>query len=68
MNEETQKENLLKYFLKELDKHVFVSSVNIITTKEEKLNPEIEDLEAIIEINGSWDREDLKNILYKIAN
>jgi hypothetical protein len=61
-------ETILKQFLELLNEHVFVNSVNSVTTKEEKLNPVIEDMEAIIKICGEWDREDLKGMLYTLCS
>lgn len=62
-----EKEEMLLRFLKELDKHVFITSVNSITTQEEHLDPMIEDYEGTILISGEWDREDLKNILASLS-
>jgi hypothetical protein len=56
-------ERVLVEFLKRLQKEAFIKSTNSITGKEENLNPEVEDMEAVIKINGEWDREDLKGIL-----
>lgn len=60
-------EKILKIFLEDLDAMVFVKSTNSVTGKEVELTPKIEDQEAIIVINGEWDREDLKEMLGKIA-
>ena len=57
------KERLLKGFLLDLQAHVFVKSTNSVTGEVEILPSVVEDMEAIIKINGEWDREDLKNIL-----
>jgi hypothetical protein len=56
-------EETLEKFLTELRMNVFIKSTNSVTFEEEKLNPEIEDQEAVIVIKGEWDREDLKRIL-----
>lgn len=57
------REIMLQSFIDKIRKSAFVNSVNSVTTKEEKLNPVVEDMEAIIKISGEWDREDLKKIL-----
>lgn len=61
-------ETKLKQFLFLLDRHVFVKSTNSVTGKEEELNPVIEDQEAVIVINGEWDREDLIKILNSLQS
>lgn len=67
MTTQDWKEEVLNGFLRGLRENVFVSSVNSVTTREELLRPEVNDLEAIIEISGQWDREDLKNLLVATA-
>lgn len=61
--EERQQEDRLDKFLSKLRDQVFVKSTNSVTYEEEYLEAEINDYEAVIEIRGEWDREDLKQIL-----
>lgn len=63
---EEKSEKKLRWFLNQLEKNVFVKSINSTTGEEEKLSFEILDMEATIRINGEWDREDLKSILYML--
>lgn len=60
------KEEILKEFLKKLDEQVCVRSTISATGRVEILPAIVNDMEAIIEINGQWDREDLKDILYDL--
>lgn len=57
------KEEILQTFLKELAELAFVKSTNSITGEVEEFPVAYHDQEAIIVINGQWDREDLKNFL-----
>lgn len=61
------KEKLLERFLQGLNQCVFVKSTNSVTFEQEELHPEIEDMEAVIKINGEWDREDLKTLLFNLS-
>lgn len=58
-----RKEEILRGFLHDLNQIVFVKSTNSITDEVKELNPVIEDMEAVIKINGEFDREDLINLL-----
>ncbi len=60
------REEMLEEFLKELHLCVFVKSTNSVTDVVEELDAAVNDMEAIIEMRGEWDREDLKDILDKI--
>lgn len=62
------KEQILRKFLDCLEKNVFVKSTNSITGYEEQMDNSIKDYEAIIEIKGQWDREDLKKILSNLTS
>jgi len=62
------KEQILKKFLDCLEQNVFIKSTNSVTGKEELMENSIKDYEAIIEIKGQWDREDLKDILFNLAS
>lgn len=57
------KEMRLKSFLTALDDLAFVKSTNSVTGEVEEYPPATEDMEAVIKINGEFDREDLKNML-----
>lgn len=61
------KERLLKMFLEDLNAMVFVKSINSISGEEEEIENVVEDQEAIIKLRGEWDREDLKDILARLA-
>lgn len=61
------KERMLTSFLKGLSDLAFVKSTDSVTGEEEELNPVIEDMEAIIKINGEFDREDLKDFIISRA-
>ncbi len=61
------KERMLKSFLYNLDQLAFVKSTDSVSGKEEELNPVVEDREAIIIIQGEFDREDLKNLIVSIS-
>lgn len=60
---EEMKERILIGFLDALREAVLVKSTDSISGEIEYLEPIIEDMEAIISIKGSWDREDLKNLI-----
>ena len=45
-----------------------MKSTNSITGYEEQMDNSIKDYEAIIEIKGQWDREDLKKILSNLTS
>lgn len=55
-------EIMLSKFLRLLYTNVFVSETDVNGNKSKKENS-IKDYEAVIEIKGQWDREDLKRIL-----
>jgi len=61
-----EKEKMLERFLKEFGDLAFVQSINSVTDEVEEYPPAIQDLEAIIQIQGEWDREDLKEYLWSI--
>lgn len=61
------KERMLKSFLYDLEQLAFVKETNSVTGQSKVLTPVIEDQEAIIIINGEFDREDLKNLLLSRA-
>lgn len=65
---EDDKERLLRGFLERLSESVFLRSTNSVTDEVEHLNPKILDMEAIIEISGQWDREELKEILLSLLS
>ncbi len=64
---EKMKERRLTNFLNRLEELAFIKSTNSITSKEEELNPIIEDREATIKICAEFDREDLKNLIIGIS-
>lgn len=61
-------EEMLTQLLKGLTQAVYVQSVNTSTGKKNGLEPRIEDQEAIIVIQGEWDREDLKDVLKSLIS
>jgi hypothetical protein len=61
------KEDMLVDFLKDLNRLAFIKSTNSISGKVEHFPEAVEDMEAVIRINGEFDREDLKDFIYKFA-
>lgn len=59
-------EDKLQKLLEELHINVFVRSTDSISGEVTQLDPQVQDREATIYLNGEWDREDLKKILSKV--
>lgn len=65
---EEEKEKILKIFLEDINAMVFVREIDSVSGEMFDIENTVEDQEAIIVIDGKWDREDLKDILGRIAN
>lgn len=64
---EAMKERILQSFLDGLEQIAFVKSTNSVTGEVQEYPPAVEDMEAVIKINGEFDREDLKNFIVSRA-
>lgn len=64
---EEEKEKILKIFLEDMSAMVYVRETNSFSGEMFDIPNEVEDQEATIRLDGTWDREDLKDILARIA-
>ena len=61
----SKQDEIINEFWKMLENNQFVKSTNSVTDEVEEFPPAIQDMEAVVKINGEFDKHAIDNWLYE---